>query len=80
MVALARCTNGRYRTDQDVWVQRVGYATSVLISAGLRDAMSGESMLDKLVKRTIACQEMAEPRAGRGVPLSQRAIPVPGND
>jgi hypothetical protein len=61
MAALWRCTGNRVTSDEDPWVQRVGYATAVLLSAGVRDWDSGRSLLEKLVERTVFCERGSGP-------------------
>lgn len=55
LAALSSCKNANITNDGDIWVRRVADAVSILIADGIRDPLSGASLLDRFNRESEEC-------------------------
>jgi hypothetical protein len=57
LIALSNCLGYRVKTDEDIFVQQVGFATSVTVANGTFSFERNETLLDTLDKGSVQCHQ-----------------------
>ena len=53
--AISSCTGSRVTDDDGPWVRRVADATAIIAASGVRDSITGESLLDRFNAGSNTC-------------------------
>lgn len=55
LTGLSSCVGHQVTNDSDVWVRRVADATAIIAASGVRDNLSGETLLDRFNAGSNTC-------------------------